>query len=135
MVISAKHKLVKKMDVECSSCNTDFCFNCNKSAHRPMDCDHYHAWLDRLGNTDGDNADWLKLNTKPCPKCKAAVDKNGGCMHMTCKCKYEFCWLCLGDYRNHKNCKENQLKFAEGDKDKNNIERNLKLWEFYSNRY
>lgn len=23
-------------------------------------------------------------------------------MHMTCfKCKYEFCWLCMGDYKNH----------------------------------
>lgn len=25
-------------------------------------------------------------------------------MHMTCRkagCGYEFCWLCMGDYRNH----------------------------------
>ena len=22
-------------------------------------------------------------------------------MNMTCKCKYQFCWLCMGDYLKH----------------------------------
>ncbi|XP_056903040.1 E3 ubiquitin-protein ligase parkin [Takifugu flavidus] len=37
----------------------------------------------------------LQESTKPCPKCSAPVERNGGCMHMLCPlCKAEWCWLC-----------------------------------------
>jgi hypothetical protein len=36
-----------------------------------------------------------KKDCKKCPSCKSHILKNGGCNHMTCKCKYEFCWECL----------------------------------------
>lgn len=45
---------------------------------------------------------WIKKNTKKCPKCKTDIEKNQGCMHMTCRnCKYEFCWLCTNDWKQH----------------------------------
>jgi hypothetical protein len=42
-------------------------------------------------------------NVKQCPNCKATIEKNEGCNHMTCrKCHYEFCWLCLGKWAGHR---------------------------------
>jgi ariadne-1 len=35
---------------------------------------------------------------KQCPNCKFWVEKNEGCDHMTCRCKYEFCYVCGGQY-------------------------------------
>ncbi|GCC33595.1 hypothetical protein chiPu_0012065 [Chiloscyllium punctatum] len=37
-----------------------------------------------------------------CPKCNICIEKNGGCNHMQCsKCKHDFCWMCLGDWKTH----------------------------------
>lgn len=41
--------------------------------------------------------DTIDETTRPCPQCKAPVEKNGGCMHMVCpraQCRFEWCWLC-----------------------------------------
>jgi ariadne-1 len=38
-----------------------------------------------IGNTSDEiDKAWISLNTKPCPKCKLNIEKNQGCMHMTC---------------------------------------------------
>ena len=92
---------MKPTDIVCK-CGNDWCFKCLKKAHRPIHCDMLNKWHDRIQVGNDDTDIWIKLNTKNCPKCKISIQKNQGCMHMTCsQCRYEFCWLCLGDYRNH----------------------------------
>ncbi len=37
--------------------------------------------------------------SKPCPKCHAPTEKNGGCNHMHCsRCGHHWCWICQTDW-------------------------------------
>ena len=48
----------------------------------------------------GQNEALLKSTTKPCTKCDIPIEKNGGCLHMTCsQCRHEWWWCCGNDYK------------------------------------
>jgi len=85
-------------------CGADWCFLCTKDDHSPSSCEQAANWTLK-NNSDSENVNWILANTKMCPKCKVQIEKNQGCNHMTCKnCKYEFCWLCKGDWVKHTAC-------------------------------
>ncbi|CAN6485489.1 unnamed protein product [Victoria cruziana] len=88
-------------DVICN-CSYYFCWNCTEEAHRPVDCDTVAKWILK-NSAESENMNWILANSKPCPKCKRPIEKNQGCMHITCTppCKFEFCWLCLGAWSEH----------------------------------
>jgi len=48
---------------------------------------------------DVDVEEVMGVKVKKCPKCSEYIEKNGGCDHMTCRCKYEFWWSTLAPYR------------------------------------
>ncbi|XP_002983678.2 probable E3 ubiquitin-protein ligase ARI8 isoform X1 [Selaginella moellendorffii] len=88
-------------DIVCK-CGHYFCWNCLEEAHRPVDCETVAKWILK-NSAESENMNWILANSKPCPKCKRPIEKNLGCMHITCTppCKFEFCWLCLGPWSEH----------------------------------
>ncbi|KAG8877641.1 hypothetical protein FRB97_003233 [Tulasnella sp. 331] len=94
----------------------DFCFGCGEdSDHRPLICVVAKLWLKKCQD-DSETANWIKSNTKECPKCQSTIEKNGGCNHMTCKkCKNEFCWVCMGPWSEHGNAWYSCNRYNETD--------------------
>ncbi|XP_077576412.1 ankyrin repeat and IBR domain-containing protein 1-like isoform X1 [Stigmatopora nigra] len=92
-----------------------FCWECQGEAHEPCDCDISKMWLQKVNEMkpqelagvseayeDAANCLWLLSNAKPCANCKSPIQKNEGCNHMQCaKCKYDFCWICLEEWKKH----------------------------------
>ncbi|XP_004293068.1 PREDICTED: probable E3 ubiquitin-protein ligase ARI8 [Fragaria vesca subsp. vesca] len=86
----------------CCHCKYTFCWNCTEEPHRPVECRTVKEWILK-NSSEAENTNWILANSKPCPKCKRAIEKNQGCMHMVCTppCKFHFCWLCLGPWSEH----------------------------------
>ncbi|XP_059576337.1 cullin-9 isoform X3 [Alligator mississippiensis] len=111
----------------CSKCSWISCFNCNfPEAHYPASCSHMSQWMDDGGYYEGMTVEaqskhLAKLISKRCPSCQAQIEKNEGCLHMTCaKCNHGFCWRCLKPWKpTHKdyyNCSAMVSKAARQEK-------------------
>ena len=138
-------KIVKfsQKNIKCD-CGCTFCLACEKEAHMPAKCEQFTNWLTLImGKNAKVDELWMKIHTKKCPQCKVNIEKNQGCMHMTCKnCTYEFCWLCLGDWKalhgpqtgGYYNCniyKEDAVK----NKELSETEKEINRFNFYVDRY
>jgi hypothetical protein len=87
--------------VNCFACNAQSCYVHESPWHYNKTCKEFDIELEK--KKDIATTNYKKKNTKNCPKCKAPIEKIGGCDHMTCKngfggCGHGFCWLCLEDY-------------------------------------
>ncbi|KXS11288.1 hypothetical protein M427DRAFT_115079 [Gonapodya prolifera JEL478] len=85
----------------CGTCKKLSCFTHDIVWHKGVSCDEYDRTI-RVQEIA--SLHYLETNTKECPKCKRNIEKDGGCDHMTCRkasggCGFEFCWLCLADYK------------------------------------
>lgn len=74
--------------ITCTTCNSSTCAHCTASAHPTsvrctIDRDLRQALV--LGQSHG----WQR-----CPQCRQLVEKNTGCMHMSCRCGAQFCYRC-----------------------------------------
>ncbi|XP_052439593.1 ankyrin repeat and IBR domain-containing protein 1-like isoform X1 [Carassius gibelio] len=111
---SLSFPLLKAPAVDCGKGHL-FCWECIGDAHEPCDCETWKMWLQKVSEMkpeelagvsvayeDAANCLWLLTNSKPCANCKSPIQKNEGCNHMQCaKCKYDFCWICLEEWKKH----------------------------------
>ncbi|ETW06429.1 hypothetical protein H310_02686 [Aphanomyces invadans] len=75
----------------CATCHVSSCNHCG---------DPYHLFGCRQ---DKAFQRWKQHNdVRTCPQCHAAIEKTGGCTHMTCiYCAFDFCWLCRVEWQDH----------------------------------
>ena len=118
----------------------NFCFGCGLDEHQPCICKIVKIWLKKCAD-DSETSNWISANTKECPKCVSTIEKNGGCNHMTCrKCRYEFCWVCMGVWSDHGqswyNCNRFEEKESTAARDNQAKSRaSLERYLHYYNRY
>lgn len=91
--------------VTCPECKISSCHCCyavwTKGIvdHMHQSCEIHKMKLEKLSKADNKAFEqWASekgsTKVKPCPLCHSLIEKNAGCIHMTCRCKYEFCWNC-----------------------------------------
>ncbi|BFZ09290.1 hypothetical protein BsWGS_12329 [Bradybaena similaris] len=111
-------------DVTCE-CGQEFCCLCLSQPHWPATCVQAQEYRQNLTHASQNHTDdslpiedapaplhpsspkkgiLMEIEGRLCPKCSRFIDKNGGCMHMSCRCGHQFCWLCLKDWNNHDLC-------------------------------
>jgi len=128
--MAVRSDLASQTVVVCQ-CGFKFCFKCSEEAHAPVTCDTMKEWVKKCQD-DSETYNWLKVNTQDCPSCHTAIEKNMGCNHMTCrKCKHEFCWICLGDWKKHTACN----RYTEKETDKAKTRAALERYLHYYHRY
>jgi hypothetical protein len=102
----------------CLSCKEQYCLNCDVAGgaghvgpgHAPLSCEQqvekqrtdaeakrlFDEWKEQNAQADALFEKMVRDNGwKKCPHCSVAVERNGGCDHMTCRvCRCSFCYLC-----------------------------------------
>ncbi|TFK87944.1 hypothetical protein K466DRAFT_521668 [Polyporus arcularius HHB13444] len=78
--------------MSCNTCGTQTCGHCKKGAHS----------ANQRCTNDADK-EILSMATKEgwkqCPRCGLVVELSYGCNHMTCRCNYQFCYVCLARWK------------------------------------
>lgn len=132
-----------------------FCFGCGSdSDHRPLICRMVPEWV-KNARDDAGTSQWIKANTRSCPKCQNSIEKAGGCKYVglrlqclrvltanasriMCRhCQYQFCWLCMKKWETHgyNSAICNAWQEPEPDDSMNEAKTNLERWLFYFDRF
>lgn len=117
-------------------CGTAFCLECGEASHAPLLCRTLAEWSQKCMD-ESENANWILVNTKECPECHVRIEKNQGCNHMSCsKCNYEFCWICMADWKSHSSCNRfDKKKLKKGQSDISRAKADLERYLHCYNRF
>ncbi|KAH7848328.1 hypothetical protein Vadar_001365 [Vaccinium darrowii] len=95
-------------ETECVVCRRLICAKCRVPWHTEFTCDEFG----RLGAEEGEGREDAlvkelakKKSWRKCLNCNIYVEKTQGCLHITCRCGYEFCYMCGSKWDiSHKDC-------------------------------
>ncbi|KAG4199372.1 hypothetical protein ERO13_A05G142700v2 [Gossypium hirsutum] len=97
-------------ETECPYCHRLLCARCKVSWHSGISCEEYQ----KLSEDERGSEDLMVRNLAKekkwnrCPRCHIIVERTEGCLHMTCWCKYEFCYACGAEWtHDHGGCQGN----------------------------
>ncbi|KAM0949237.1 putative transcription factor C2H2 family [Dioscorea sansibarensis] len=84
------------VQAECPVCRRMFCAQCKVAWHAGQSCQEFQS-LD-VNERGKDDLIFLELARRNrwmrCPKCNFFVEKVEGCLHVTCRCEFQFCYRC-----------------------------------------
>jgi hypothetical protein len=76
----------------CPHCYSEVCMRCKRLAHPGESCDAEDQTI--LFQQLIKKKKW-----QPCTRCGRTIERDAGCLHITCRCGHQFCYVCGGDYR------------------------------------
>ncbi|KAK2981732.1 hypothetical protein RJ640_005984 [Escallonia rubra] len=95
-------------EANCPECRRRFCARCRVPWHSEFKCREFQklnakrrksgreeVMVDRLAK---------KKRWRRCPRCKTFVEKIDGCLHITCRCKHDFCYKCGSKWSAYHGC-------------------------------
>lgn len=93
--------------IKCPLCKRSFCAVCRVPWHPEFTCKEFQ----KLNAKKGGKEDMVKTlakkkNWQKCPNCKIFVEKTEGCIHMTCRCEYQFCYKCGSKWTSSHICRK-----------------------------
>ncbi|XP_052181102.1 E3 ubiquitin-protein ligase RSL1-like [Diospyros lotus] len=94
MLVNDEGSLIRQS--ECPICHRLFCAQCYVPWHGEIACEEFQGLNeDERGREDLMVRELAKSESwKRCPHCKYYVEKTEGCLHMTCRCRFQFCYAC-----------------------------------------
>ncbi|CAI2368115.1 unnamed protein product [Moneuplotes crassus] len=84
---------------DCKMCSETYCLKCKEKWHQGLTCEE----LKEIKESSPEDYDVIKVIRgslfQRCTKCRFWVEKSEGCNHITCRCGYEFCYICGEKYQ------------------------------------
>ncbi|XP_054780558.1 E3 ubiquitin-protein ligase RSL1-like [Prosopis cineraria] len=97
-------------EAECPVCHRLFCARCNVAWHPGVECEEFQ----NMNENERVREDLIvreiakEKKWRRCPQCRFFVEKIDGCVHITCRCHYEFCYACGEQWTSsHGGCQTN----------------------------
>uniref|UniRef100_A0A914EGS7 RBR-type E3 ubiquitin transferase n=1 Tax=Acrobeloides nanus TaxID=290746 RepID=A0A914EGS7_9BILA len=88
-------------------CGVVYCIDCKLRVHLPLTCEEKRMFTSKDNES---NSIFHVSNDSKCPRCGSLIEKTEGCNHMTCICRFEFCYLCEKPYSPSHSCDPDDMR-------------------------